>query len=72
MNRLDRITHLQLADQFGDVIADSSGNSTMAYRSNLRSVTMSSLAAGTYYLRVFRSSTGMASPYRLTVTPQAL
>jgi len=72
MNRLDRITHLQLTDQFGDVIADSSGNSTMAYRNNLRSVTMSSLAAGTYYLRVFRSSTGMASPYRLTVTPQAL
>ena len=25
MNRLDRITHLQLTDQFGDVIADSSG-----------------------------------------------
>lgn len=72
MNRLDRITHLQLADQFGNVIADSSRNSTMAYRNNLRSVTKSSLAAGTYYLRVFRSSTGMASPYRLTVTPQAL
>jgi uncharacterized protein (DUF2141 family) len=72
MNRLDRITHLQLTDQFGNVIADSSRNSTMAYRNNLRSVTMSSLAAGTYYLRVFRSSTGMASPYRLTVTPQAL
>ena len=72
MNRLDRITHLQLTDQFGNVIADSSGNSTMAYRNNLRSVTKSSLAAGTYYLRVFRSSTGMASPYRLTVTPQAL
>ncbi|MFN5796682.1 MAG: PPC domain-containing protein [Planctomyces sp.] len=72
MNRLDRITHLQLTDQFGNVIADSSRNSTMAYRNNLRSVTKSSLAAGTYYLRVFRSSTGMASPYRLTVTPQAL
>lgn len=72
MNRLDRITHLQLADQFGNVIADSPRNSTMAYRNNLRSVTKSSLAAGTYYLRVFRSSTGMASPYRLTVTPQAL
>lgn len=72
MNRLDRITHLQLTDQFGDVIADSSRNSTMAYRNNLRSVAKSSLAAGTYYLRVFRSSTGMASPYRLTVTPQAL
>ncbi|MFN9825772.1 MAG: PPC domain-containing protein, partial [Planctomyces sp.] len=49
MNRLDRITHLQLTDQFGNVIADSSRNSTMAYRNNLRSVTKSSLAAGTYY-----------------------
>lgn len=72
MNRLDRVTHLHLTDQYGNVIADSSRNLTIAYRTNLRRVTMSSLAAGTYYLRVFRSSTGMASPYRLTVTPQAL
>lgn len=72
MNRLDRVTHLHLTDQFGNLIADSSRNLTIAYRTNLRKVTMSSLAAGTYYLRVFRASTGMASPYRLTVTPRVI
>ena len=71
MNSLDKVTHLQLCDQFGNVLRDSTpifGTLT----SGLRTVSMSALSAGTYYLRVFRSSTGMSSPYRLSLTPRTV
>ncbi|MFM7166646.1 MAG: PPC domain-containing protein, partial [Planctomycetaceae bacterium] len=72
LNSLDQITHLQLVDQFGNVLSDSTPSRGGVYRGGLRLINRSSLSAGTYYLRVFRSSTGLASPYRLSVTPRTV
>jgi hypothetical protein len=72
MNRCDIVTHVQLCDAAGNVLRDSTPAFGTAPRGGIRRFELSSLSAGTYYLRVFRTRTGMASPYTLTATPRAL
>jgi hypothetical protein len=72
LNSCDIVTNVQLCDAAGNVLRDSTPAFGTAPRGGIRRFELSSLSAGTYYLRVFRTRTGMASPYTLTATPRAL
>ncbi|MFO0251324.1 MAG: hypothetical protein ACK56X_18975, partial [Planctomyces sp.] len=72
LNRCDSVPNDQLCDATGNVLRDSTPAFGTAPRGGIRRFELSSLSAGTYYLRVFRTRTGMASPYTLTATPRAL
>ena len=70
LNRCDHSTHIQVVNSRGFVLADTTPPFTNVNRGGTRTLNLSSLPAGRYYLRVFRTQTGLASPYTLTATPQ--
>ena len=72
LNRCDIVTHVQLCDAWGNVLQDSTPAFGTTNRSGVRRLSLTSLSAGTYYLRVFRTSSGLASPYTLSATPAAV